>query len=78
MIPPVEVRQIRLCESCHCYWEAPCPHDGVGCSINGPRTEPSDHDWDKTYYFKQNGDEIPCISHLTPEEYHELIDSVVV
>lgn len=84
MIPPVEERQVRPCESCHCYWEATCAHDGNGCSINGPRTEknPHGHYHDGTEYrnydFKMGGDKNPCPYHITKDEYREAVDSGAV
>ncbi len=76
MIPSVDVRQVRPCEICHCYWEATCYHDGVGCSINGPRTEFGGDHRDRNYWFKDDCDKIPCIYHLTKEEYHEQLNSM--
>jgi len=70
---PIQDRIFRPCEMCHCYWEATCAHDGVGCSINGPRTEYSGYEWDRNNTFKRDSDKIACVYNLTKEEYAEMM-----
>ena len=78
MIPSVDNRSIRICDICHCYWEAECSHDGVGCTLNldvfderGSNFMFINKKEDKEKYAKQH----PCRCHMTHKEYQELIDS---
>ncbi len=73
MIPPVNIRQVRPCESCHCYWEAECGHDGIGCSIEGPRSEKYNPK-DRNGYLETRLEGVPCPLHLTPDEYRQAAD----
>ena len=77
MIPPVEERQFRPCDDCHCC----CDDDGnPDCTISSDAfyIRIGGYDFDETIgklvQIQKNKSE-PCKYHLTHDEYRELIDS---
>jgi hypothetical protein len=81
MIPPVSVREIRSCESCHA-----CNQDcdyGCNCGLDELFVTRNDsdshwHDSSSHVNITLNIPILPCKYHLTDDEYIELIDSGVV